>query len=245
MKPGNLFCTALLMFAGLNTLQAQQKNCDMGITLMSPAAGAVINAYASFNITVRIVNNGPQDLVVGDTVWYNFPSMPLTSYRPFSLQEAIPSGGNSTVILTTSSNVTSNPEDVTEDYCVTVISRPDNAGSFVDTTITTNNNSCNSVTFKALPTSGIEEVNAGSGHLVLYPNPASNSIDIAWAGAAKDKPAISVFDLSGRRLIAKAPGEAVSGKEKLSLDISVLHPGMYLVELQSGKTRTTGRFIKQ
>ncbi|WP_118974073.1 T9SS type A sorting domain-containing protein [Taibaiella koreensis] len=245
MKSGNLLCTALLLLAGAGSVQAQPKKCDMSITLMTPAEGAVINAYATFNITVKIDNIGPDDLAAGDTVWYNTPSMPYAQLKPFLLQQAILSGGSATLILATSTNVTNNPGDVTEPYCVRVVSNPSNTGTFIDTTVTNNNSSCNNVTFKALPASGINEADAAKTRLTLYPNPARNTVQIAWAGTAADRPVISLSDLSGRQLAVKGTGQALSGKEKLSLDISALQPGMYLVTIYNGGLRAAGRFIKQ
>lgn len=244
MNLKKILSTGLLMFAGVAVAQAQPASCDMAVTLVSPAAGAVINAYASYNITVTIKNNGPDDLETGDTLYYNTPSMFSLATAPYVLTQTIQSGNSATVTLTTSVNVNENTEDVTTDYCVKVISKPTNDGSFIDPNLT-NNTSCNSVTFKPVGPTGINELTNSRNSLKLYPNPANGSeirlaTDSKIAGAAT----VMIRDIAGREL-SRQVLQIASNTESLQLDISRLVPGLYFVDVRQEQGRFSGRFVKQ
>jgi hypothetical protein len=245
MKFIKLLSTGILMLTGLTALHAQQRTCDMQVTLVSPAESAVINAYASFNITVNIVNQGPADLMVGDTVYYNTPSMFAFATAPYVLQQAIPSGGNATVTLTTAVNINENTEDQTAPYCVKVLSNPNHTGSFIDTTVIDNNTDCNTVTIKAVGATGVEELSAARNNLKLFPNPANGMIMLAVEKNNITEATVLVRDIAGRELSRKVLGKLPASTENLQLDISGLLPGIYIAEVHSDKGRFSGRFVKQ
>lgn len=242
MKTGKIQLTAMLLLAGSAGVHAQQRKCDMGITLVSPAANAVIAPYASFDVTVKIVNNGPDDLLAGDTIYYNTPSMPLTSSAMFRLQQPIASGGNSTIILTTNNNVTDNPEDAIVKYCVLVVSSPAGTGAFIDGNLANNNGCSDNVTFKVLPTNGVNDRQLGKATLSLYPNPAVGTLQVALNKGLTGKVTFSIYDLSGRRISAT---EINTTAETFAADISGLQSGMYFAELSNASGKATGRFVKQ
>lgn len=237
-----ILATGSLMFAGAAALQAQQRTCDMAVNLVSPADGAVINAFASFNITVTITNNGPDDLIAGDTLYYNTPSMFALATAPYVLQQQIASGTSATVTLTTAVNINENTEDQTGPYCVKVLSKPDHTGSFIDTAEPTNNTDCNNVTLKASGPTGIEDLSDGRNNLKLYPNPAGQMVTLDLGKNHLGKTVTVIRDLSGRELSRKTQDKL---PKELQLDISGLAPGLYFVELQSEQGRFSGRFVKQ
>ncbi len=240
-----ILSTGSLLFAGIAGMQAQQRTCDMAINLVSPAEGAVINAFATFNITVNIVNNGPADLVVGDTVYYNTPSMFALATAPYILQQGIPSGGNATVTLTTGVNINGNTEDQTSSYCVKVLSSPENTGGFIDTVNKANNVSCHNVTFKASGPTGVTELSKTKQSLKLYPNPADKGITLALGKNNVEQGVIITRDITGRELSRMAFDRRSAANGDLQLDISGLVPGSYLVEVSSEQGRFIGRFLKQ
>lgn len=240
-----ILSTGSLLFAGMAGLQAQQRTCDMAVSLVSPAEGAVINAFATFNITVNIVNNGPAGLVVGDTVYYNTPSMFALATAPYVLQQAIPSGGNATVTLTTGVNINGNTEDQTSSYCVKVLSNPENTGGFIDTINITNNTNCHNVTFKASGPTGVEELSKAKRNLKLYPNPADKGITLALGQNSGNKGVVITRDIAGRELSRKAFDQHTAANGDLQMDISSLVPGLYFVEVGTEQGRFSGRFVKQ
>lgn len=233
--------TLCCAFAGA---QAQQRTCDMAVTLVSPVEGAVVNAYASYNITVSIKNNGPSDLVAGDTLYYNTPSMFALATAPYVLQAGIPSGGSTTLTLATAVNNNENTEDVTGPYCVKVLSHPQHTGGFIDTASIANNTDCHNVTFKAVGPTGIEDLSENRGNLKLYPNPVTGYLNLDLKGYDLTEATVILRDMTGRVLLQQTYGKLPVNTEHLRLELPALAPGQYLAELYSDRGRFTGRFVK-
>jgi hypothetical protein len=244
MSLKKILSTGLLAFGGMVSAQAQQASCDMAVTLVSPAAGAVVNAYATYNITVTIKNNGPDALETGDTLYYNTPSMFALATAPYVLTQDIPSGNSATITLTSAVNVNENTEDVTTDYCVKVLSKPTNDGPFVDPNLN-NNSSCNSVTFKPVGPTSVNELQQGRNSLKLFPNPVNGTeIRLATGNKIAGAATVMIRDIAGREL-SRQVLQIASNTENVRLDVSRLVPGLYFVEIHQEQGRFSGRFVKQ
>ena len=59
-------------------------------------------------------------------------------------------------------------------------------------------------------------------NLILYPNPANQELNISTEGLTIDK--VAIYTLTGQQVYA------IRSKSE-SIDISFLHPGMYIVEV--------------
>ena len=89
---------------------------------------------------------------------------------------------------------------------------------------------------------GISEITKNDLGLVVYPNPASESVNISVAERVKVA-LVRVYEVSGRMVLDQSPGQSPqppfhpSGQapreNAISLDISDLSPGMYLVEVET------------
>jgi hypothetical protein len=232
----------VLMLTLFNQANAQQRTCDMNVTLLEPATSAVINAFAQYNVRVNVANNGPDTLFSGDTLYYNLPSMPLITYNPYILTQNIVPHANLNLTLATLNNVNSDQTDQVMDYYVFVVSNPFNTGSFIDTTNDDNNYDINqNVTFKAGNPTGITDVRGNNALIGLYPNPASSALNIK-VGAGNSVSSITINDISGREVLNMAQLKSNGDK---NIDISALQPGMYIVQVETEKGRATGKFIKQ
>ena len=230
-----------IMLASLGGAEAQQRKCDMAIDLIEPAPGAVINAYAQYNLRVNIKNNGPDTLFVGDTLYYNKPTQPLFTYNPYILAQPINPGDNITVTLETLHNVNSDETDQVMDYYVFVESNLNDNGRFIDTTNDDNNYDVNAnVTFRAGNPTGIGDLDGSKTSLTLYPNPATHDITLKPADADRIRFA-RITDISGREVTRQE--FTTAGAQ--AMDISSLSPGMYLVQLETEKGKLTGKFIKK
>lgn len=231
-----------LFLATFSQANAQQRTCDMNVTLLEPASSAVINAFAQYNVRVNIANNGPDTLFSGDTLYYNLPSMPLITYNPFILTQNIVPQSNLNLTLATLNNVNSDQNDQMMDYYVFVVSNPANNGRFIDTTNDDNNYDINTdVTFKAGNPTSISDVNGSSIPVKLYPNPASSLLNV-HVGAGNNISSVVVHDIAGREVMNVAQFKSNGDK---NIDISALQPGMYLVQIETEKGRATGKFIKK
>jgi hypothetical protein len=231
------------LFAAFTQANAQQRTCDMQVTLLEPAPSAVINANAQYNLRVNIVNNGPDTLFTGDTLYYNQPSQPLFTYSSYILAQPIVPSGNVNLTLEVMHNVNTNQQDETMDYYIYVVSNPTNNGAFIDTTNDGNNYDVNAnVTFKAGQPTAIHDVEKSKNALKLYPNPAGAQISFEM-DASNTVLAATISDISGRKILNSTFNQ--KAKTEYSLDVSGLLPGMYIVQLQTDKGTATGKFIKK
>jgi hypothetical protein len=70
--------------------------------------------------------------------------------------------------------------------------------------------------------------------LRVFPNPADANVTIAWdlPGATL----VSLYDLSGRKVMQER-----THSQELQLNVDGIAPGVYLLEVVSGKQQTTRR----
>ncbi|MGY6560561.1 MAG: LamG-like jellyroll fold domain-containing protein [Luteibaculaceae bacterium] len=86
-----------------------------------------------------------------------------------------------------------------------------------------------------LITVGVKELSLEVG-FNLYPNPASNQVNISYTGSLTERVALTIFDLSG-----KAVGSAVINQNQQVIDISGLAQGIYLFRIETPTTSQTKR----
>lgn len=77
-----------------------------------------------------------------------------------------------------------------------------------------------------------------SALISIYPNPVQDRLNIELDQGLTIK-AVQIFDLAGKRLVSSNQ-EGVS----LSLDVSSLNSGMYLIQMQTSKGLVTQQFVK-
>ncbi len=83
----------------------------------------------------------------------------------------------------------------------------------------------------------ISELNKSERSLILYPNPATHLV--TCIGSNFEPNNFQVFNLIGQNVLPKIKIESISS-EKITLDISNLKTGIYLIKTESG----IGKFIK-
>ena len=74
---------------------------------------------------------------------------------------------------------------------------------------------------------GIQEINNANLELSIYPNPASESVNLSVAESVKVAK-VRVYEVSGRVVLEKRMLE-----NRMALDIGDLSPGMYLIEVET------------
>ncbi|HOY71744.1 MAG TPA: T9SS type A sorting domain-containing protein, partial [Tenuifilaceae bacterium] len=73
----------------------------------------------------------------------------------------------------------------------------------------------------------------------LYPNPASDYINISLTGASSEV-TVRIFDVRG----SMVKSQVLNASEN-RIDVSTLAKGIYMVSVGEGKEISTKRFIKQ
>jgi hypothetical protein len=234
-----LFFTFLL--TGTCAVHAQQRKCEMDIELVSPAEGQVIAAYAQYNLDAQVTNNGPNTLKIGDTLFYNIPTIPLASYDIYVLEDSIPMGNSMNIHISTLANINQNENDETVGFYVKIVSNPDGTGAYKDDDLT-NNTDQNTITYKPCGINGgtaIHNVNGEILDFTLFPNPATNLLQLKSEDLKISN--VIITDISGRVMTKKAVGL----NEEIKLDIATLPKGMYFLKIDTDKGIASSKFIKQ
>ena len=94
-----------------------------------------------------------------------------------------------------------------------------------------------SVALCGAETSGINlprDPTAGSGALSVWPNPASTGFTVGFTVRSRDAIEIEVYDLLGRKVLARAAGTLDGGAHELAIDAADLPGGTYFVRVRGG-----------
>lgn len=236
-----ILLTITLALSALGVINAQQRKCEMNITLLSPSEGTIVPAYAQYSLIVQILNNGPNDLLQGDTVYYNIPTMPLISYSAFVLPQAILSGTSANITLATLVNMNQNTADETTNFYATVVSNLDtSAGAFVDQVLT-NNTDANQITFKPCGpnNTGINNVNASDLNIDIFPNPVNDYFTVR--SSKEPMQSIKVMDISGRVVATQALNDTKEG----IIQLDAIPAGMYFLKIETAAGIASAKIIKQ
>lgn len=245
-----LIVVATTLLAGSTAFAQAGRKIDLKVTLVSPAENQVIEANGNFALTVTIKNNGPDNLVVGDTVAYESSVAELAMA---TINTAIPSGQSVTIPMA-NYTFTGTGTDLPTDFCVAfydintsgITANGNPVKVSYNDLDTTNNIDCNKVTFKKAIVSIFEFNDKEKEPLTIFPNPASDQVKFELNLAAAEHIQVSVKDITGREVMHKDFGKIQAGSAApLSLDISGLRSGMYIVEMNGADRKAVGRFTKQ
>jgi len=174
----------------------------------------IVDAWARFNSSVGFSIANP----IGDNPWVNFTS---------SI-----SGNTATITITTYSYRINHFYS----YPYTTV----NAWVPADpTTVKTRH----SLLLYDPSLSGMENPEDNSG-IVLYPNPATDQVTLAFTNTESSAVSYTVMDASGRTLLTGTPGTMGSGVQYLTIPVQSLAPGIYFCNLVVNGQMTTKKFIR-
>jgi hypothetical protein len=89
---------------------------------------------------------------------------------------------------------------------------------------------------------GTEEINLTDAEIHLMPNPASDMLTVSWNGKLNQHAALKIFDLTGKEVMTDELNGNASGGE-LTIDVSRLQHGMYILSIISGENVITEKLI--
>ncbi len=238
----NFICLVVIAFLTQNSLLAQQRSCNLAVTLVSPAEDAVIPSMASFDVVVNIQNNGADSLKTGDTLYYHSPLMFAFDYYPVILSQGIAPGAMAVLTIESILNENENIADEEIDFCVEIRHHLLDEGTFTDEDLS-DNVGCNHITLEPTLPSSISEQGTQQ-RIQPYPNPASTHIYFQLSQPQKEAVQARLLDMNGRQLQSSVFKDVQAG-QRLSVDISSLPAGTYMLELINGSQRATGIFSRQ
>ena len=77
-----------------------------------------------------------------------------------------------------------------------------------------------------------------------YPNPVQQSVAIPFSADASQQVAFSLYDITGREVLAAFDAYVTAGFHRFSVDMGGLVPGLYVYRIQSAGGVTSGKVIK-
>ena len=92
-------------------------------------------------------------------------------------------------------------------------------------------------------TVGLAEVKANDFAMSVYPNPASDRLQVNFTSAIRNRYTIHVVDVEGRELNALS-GTTTNGQNHTELTIADLSNGIYFVVIETAEGRSMLKFVK-
>lgn len=89
---------------------------------------------------------------------------------------------------------------------------------------------------------GVNNATMGQS-LTLYPNPAGNTVFIAYTASVASKGNLSITDLSGKTLYSLA-FDQVAGSNTIEVPVSRLNHGIYIIKVETEEGVRSSRFVK-
>ncbi|NBC08697.1 MAG: T9SS type A sorting domain-containing protein [Bacteroidetes bacterium] len=80
--------------------------------------------------------------------------------------------------------------------------------------------------------------------LAVFPNPASERLQVQWESQERTAFRVEVYDLNGR-LLLQQPQQSMPGVQSTVVDLSNLPQGMYHLRTTDGQRQNVQRFVKQ
>ena len=93
-------------------------------------------------------------------------------------------------------------------------------------------------------TDGLEEVNSEAYQIHLHPNPSSHTVNLETNMEDAEELTISVSNIQGLLVLEKRTGLLYSGIQSISIDISGLESGVYLVDVRGKNGSVQQKMIK-
>jgi len=88
---------------------------------------------------------------------------------------------------------------------------------------------------------GLEEL-TGNGDIIIYPNPASQSVVISWPSAVGGNKDISIINVLGEKVYGEQQ-QIANSKLQLVLNFSSLTNGIYFLKIESGEAMIIKKFV--
>lgn len=82
----------------------------------------------------------------------------------------------------------------------------------------------------------IDDQQANDAGMQLLPNPASNTVNVSWSPDLNSEASLRIFDIAGKEVMSRKLTSDEYDQKQVSLDISMLHEGMYVLSIVSGNS---------
>ncbi len=233
-----ILLSLLAMVLGITYVAAQARTFDLETHLVTPSGTDTIELGKPFDIVYYFKNLGPDPIMKGDTLAVQFSGIsdPLGFIfgKTLNVNDTVMGAINITV-----GSAISSPFNFCFAGLVFTLIHTD--------ADPTNNEECNYVYVKTATNSVAELVNETTLVSVVetYPNPANDLVRFDYKIKESGNVALTITDMSGRKVIHADLGKKNAGDDQISADVSGLVPGLYFVEINETNAKGRGRILIQ
>jgi hypothetical protein len=247
MKRIYLLFVLLAAFAANSFAQADIKlthNVPTGTKLCSGCNEAYIFIYSFKNLGPNALS--ATDKIVlrrhyggGQALSLTLPGTSTNPPWPGGLPKDSTVYFRDTVVLTTSA---ASGDNIPVNWCDSAWAVT-SANAVIPDPVVANNDTCNSVLVTRWATN-INDVTV-SNSMEVYPNPATNNLNIKYNFAANTAANVVIRDVIGKTVYTQNLGKNLAGEKEFTFDISALAPGLYMVELNTNDNKLVSKLNVQ
>ncbi len=225
-----------------------QRKVDISISLLAPANGTSINSLQPYPVTLQYKNNGPDSLIKGDSLIFEY------SYGSSSSQ-TIDTPANILIFTGTLHNgdsgtfTFSHPLDLEGStsgsilVCCELVAYIKHTGQKDSIDLTSTESqlvSCNTLNFEG---SGIDNVSILRGSVSVHPNPAIQNTTFSYQTLTAGQVNLSLYDITGKLVTSVVNEYETPGKFEQNLNTENLKAGIYMYKLSTGDGAISGKLI--
>jgi hypothetical protein len=195
---------------------------------------------------VTINNSYSNGIVFSDNTTFNTAQSLGPRNKIINGAMAITQYGTGAVTLNPSTSITSSGTSTVQ-WCDSLYITPIAGGTgmaLVNDPSLANNKTCNSINLTSWVTN-VGIIEAGIQGLVLFPNPATHKLNLAYDFGSNNSGFVTVTDITGKVVYTQDLGKNISGAQKIQLNINDLNSGAYFLQLQTADKREYSKFIIQ
>ena len=89
---------------------------------------------------------------------------------------------------------------------------------------------------------GVSDFKNVTAEISLYPNPATSATELVYTLSKASNVSIEVFNTLGQKIISSPSENLIAGKQTFEINTSVLHEGIYFVQLNVDGESITSKF---
>lgn len=225
--------TILLCLSAWN-LTAQTRNCDLSLNIVSPTNNFVVPFGDTVVVFISIKNNGPDSILVSDTIGHQLVGEPYTIIT----LDSIIAPGDSIIVKSLTGFAASNQTlNDTNSFCLKLVP----SSTFNDTN-NTNNESCLTVIFLGSNSTSIGQIDRNKIALQIFPNPVANRLNLAFSMPQSERVEIAVTDILGREVRTLHKGYLKEGSQEMSF-ANNLKAGIYWLKISSNHVNVVEKMI--
>ncbi|MBA3830055.1 MAG: T9SS type A sorting domain-containing protein [Taibaiella sp.] len=226
-----------LAFIFLSFIASGQRHVDIAIIkINSPVSGDTFSSGQKFSDDFTFTNLGPDSFRSTDLLDLYIEG---TFAFPINSSTGVPPHLSARFHDSLQFGTWTFPHDSTIQYCLRLVPRSTTGDSIIDPVLS-NNTLCDTIVFRGTHL-GVSTVNAIGENVILYPNPAQNSVNMDVTLEQGNTITIKIMDMLGRIVIEQHEGRVEAGKHTFTINTAALSAGMYLYKVLAGERGITGR----